>query len=136
MNKQERILKILLRLMGIAELFALPAIFLPASVMAATHEWLGLGTFPEQAIAPYLARCLSFFYAMHGGLLLLAATDIRRYAGLIRYIAFTGIVFSVMVTIFDILAHFPLSWTLGEGPFLTVLSVAFLVLLKRANTDN
>jgi hypothetical protein len=136
MNKHARNLKILLILMGIAELCAIPAIFLPASVMASIHEQLGLGTFPEQAITPYLARCLSFFYAMHGGLLLLAAKDIRRYAGLITYIAYTGIVFSVLITIFDIQSGFPWYWTVGEGPFLTAISIAFLVLLKRADIND
>jgi hypothetical protein len=136
MTKHAKTLKILLILMGIAELFAIPAIFLPASVMATIHERLGLGPFPEQAITPYLARSLSFFYALHGGLLLLAARDLRRYSGLIAYIAITGLVFSVLITIFDIQSGFPWYWTVGEGPFLTILSVAFLVLLKRANTDD
>jgi hypothetical protein len=131
MNKAERVLVLLLRLMGIAEVCAFIGLVMPTAWMAAAHERLGLGAFPEAPIAPYLARCLSAFYMMHGGVLLICASDVRRYATLIVYVAVTGIVFSAVITVLDVVAGLPWYWTVGEGPFLTAISVAFLLLLRR-----
>jgi hypothetical protein len=129
--KAERILVVLLRLMALAEISALIGVVMPAAWMAVGHEWLGLGTFPDAPITPYLARCLSAFYMMHGILLWICSCNIRRYAPIITYVAVTGIAFSVLVTLLDIRAGFPWHWTVGEGPTLTALSIAFLVLLRK-----
>lgn len=131
MTRDEKLLRLLLRMIAVAEWFAVIGIFMPASFMAVCHEKLGLGAFPSQPITTYLARCLSAFYVMHGGFVWIAATDVRKYAALIRYIAATGIVFSLVVTALDVISGFPIMWTIGEGPVLTGISIVFLVLLRR-----
>jgi hypothetical protein len=46
MSKADRVLVFLLRLVGVPALFALVAVAMPVSWMAATHRWLGLGEMP------------------------------------------------------------------------------------------
>ena len=45
-----------LRLAGGILLLAFLAVFLPRGWMAAIHEWLGLGVFPQVPIVDYLTR--------------------------------------------------------------------------------
>ncbi len=57
----ERVLKLILQINGAVMATALVAVFLPQDWMAAIHQWLGLGKFPEGIIVDYLARSLSAF---------------------------------------------------------------------------
>ncbi|HKW85783.1 MAG TPA: YceI family protein, partial [Nitrospiraceae bacterium] len=52
--KTDKALVILLRSVGVTALFALVAVFLPMSWMAATHRWLGLGEMPSAPVLEYL----------------------------------------------------------------------------------
>lgn len=131
----DKTLKLLLRLMGAMELGALVGVCMPTALMAAAHEWLGLGRFPDGEVTPYLARCLSALYAMHGGFVWVASHDVRRYSGLIRYVAYTGIAFSVLICVLDILAGFPWWWLIAEGPTLTAACLVFLYLDARVRRD-
>ena len=132
MVNHARILVFLLRAMALAEFLAVGAVFLPVSWMAGVHGRLGLGDFPDAPICGYLARHLSAMYVVHGGFIWLASLDLRRHAGLIRYLAVSGMAFSLYITVLDVRAGFPWYWTFGEGPALTVLSVIFLLLLRKA----
>jgi hypothetical protein len=49
--ESDKALVIMLRIVGVSALFALVAVFMPRSWMAASHRWLGLGEMP---IAPEL----------------------------------------------------------------------------------
>jgi len=130
-SREARALKILLRLMAVAEFFAIIGVFMPAAAMASVCAWLGIGPFPEGALSPYLARHLAGMYMLHGGFTWLASTDVRRYSGLVLYLALSGLAFAVFVTVLDIQAGFPWFWWAAEGPGLGVLSVLFLVLRHR-----
>jgi hypothetical protein len=110
----ERVLRILLRLVALGELSAFFAIFLPHAWMGRAHEWLGMGAFPDEPVVDYLARTLS-----------------ALYRALLTWVIYTGIAFGVLVTVAGMQAGFPLWWTLGEGPFLVVLSVVFLLLQRK-----
>src|SRR5258706_7372800 len=87
----ERWLKLLLRVFGGTSALAIFPFFMPRSWMAATHEWLGMGALPEKPIVEYLARSTSALCALYGGLLLLLATDVHRYAAVIKYQAIVTI---------------------------------------------
>jgi len=84
---------ILLRFLGVSALFALVAVFMPGSWMAATHCWLGLGEMPTGPVVEYLARSVSAFYALFGALCLVVASDLERYRPLVRFL---GVTFPVM----------------------------------------
>ena len=81
------LLVFLLRAGAIVMLLALVAVVMPRHCMAWTHARLGLGIFPEQPIAEYLARSLSGMYAILGAFCWIFAGDVRRYLGCIRFIA-------------------------------------------------
>lgn len=131
----ERLLKIVLRVTGAVSLLAIGAVVMPRGWMAAIHEWLGLGRFPDAPIVGYLARSLSAFYALFGGLLILAATDIRRHGPVITYVAIGSILFSLMVMAVALSVGMPLWWALMEGPWIVLLSVCILVLQRKASRD-
>ena len=84
-QRQERILRILLRVAGGLPLTALLAVVMPTEWMDATHRWLGLGELPRAPIVEYLTRSLSLLYAVFGALWLYMSTDVRRYAPLIAF---------------------------------------------------
>ena len=93
MTRADKAMAILLRLVGVGSLFALVAVFLPVSWMAATHRWLGLGEMPTGPVVEYLARSLPVFYAVMGSLCLVLATDLERYRPLVRFL---GLAFALM----------------------------------------
>lgn len=125
MSTRERGLVFFLRVFGSVSALALYAVVQPHSWMVATHEWLGLGPFPEGPIAPYLARSLSAFYAMVGGFFLLFSTDVRRFRPAIAYGSKAVTVFGLALLFIDLPLDLPDSWRLTEGP--TVIVIGLLV---------
>lgn len=132
MSKAERALIIVLRAVGVVCLLATFAVVMPRAWMAAIHEWVGLGRFPDAPIAEYLARSASALYAFHGGLFLLISMDVRRYAAVLTYAAIAAIVFGPTLLVVGLSAGMPLHWTLQEGPFVLALGVCLLGLQARA----
>jgi hypothetical protein len=115
MTKSDKALVILLRIVGVGSLFALVALVLPTSWMAATHRWLGLGEMPTGPVVEYLARSLSAFYALVGALCLVVVADLERYRPLVRFL---GVAFAVMSLILfgvDLAAGMPWWWSASEG---------------------
>jgi len=133
MNRNEPILAWLLRFVGVIMLTALGAVVMPVQWMNAVHQWVGLGELPDVPIVGYLTRSVSALYALHGALLVFVASDVLRYLPLVRFLAVAGILFGILMSGIDFLVGMPLSWTVGEGPFVTVLSVAILRLTARKN---
>ena len=130
MNARERALILLLRVSGGVMLLALFAIVLPTQWMAATHRWLGLGEFPASPLVDYLTRSASALYAIYGGLLVLLARDVRRFAPVIVYLAVTGLAFGVIMIGVDFAAGMPRYWSVGEGPLVLVLSAVIFWLAR------
>lgn len=128
--RQEKILILILRLSAIVLLLAFPMILLPVEWMAATHRWLGLGEFPASPLVDYLTRSISFLYGFHGGLLLLVASDIRRYRGLLVYVIAMGFAFGVAIIPIDLHAGLPLYWVKGEGPLIIITALVMALLLR------
>jgi hypothetical protein len=117
MTNSDKVLVILLRyLLGIPGLFALAAVFMPLSWMAATHRWLGLGEMPAAPVVEYLARSLSAFYALLGALCLVMASDVERYRPLVRFFGVALALLGVVFTAVDVVAGMPWWWTAFEGP--------------------
>jgi hypothetical protein len=134
MTKADKALVILLRLVGVPALFALVAVFMPVSWMAATHRWLGLGEMPTGPVVAYLARSLSAFYALMGALCLVVAADLERYRPLVRFL---GVAFAVMGLIalgVDVAAGMPWWWSASEGPGGVVFGTLLFVLARPAHT--
>jgi hypothetical protein len=136
MTKADKVLVILLRyLLGIPGLFALVAVFMPLSWMAATHRWLGLGEMPTAPLVEYLARSLSAIYALLGALCLVMASDLERYRPLMRFFGVALALISIVFTGVDLVAGMPWWWTAFEGPpgVPVGASVFFLARSDRSN---
>jgi hypothetical protein len=116
MTTADRVLVILLRVGGVGGLLALIAVVMPLSWMDAIHRWLGLGELPTGPIVEYLARSLSLFYALVGGLCLLLASDLERYRPLIRLLGPTIVVMGALALGIDLASGMPWWWTAFEGP--------------------
>jgi hypothetical protein len=112
------------------------AIFLPFRWMDATHAWLGLGSLPDLPIVHYLTRSLAALYAFHGAIMWRLATDVRRYAPMIRLIAWGDIVFGAALFGIDWFAGMPWYWTAAEGPSLIGYAVIVLWLLRRFERES
>jgi hypothetical protein len=134
-DRCRRILIVLLRVGGGLASLAAFAIFLPTAWMAAIHRWLGLGEFPDTAITQYLARSVSAFYAMFGGLIILASLDVRRFGPVITYLAVVFMAFGVVITGVDLMAKMPMYWTLAEGPPTFVIGLMILLLNRRVQRE-
>ncbi len=129
-----KVLIILLRIFGVFGLTAIVATVMPTSLIAATHNWLGLGDFPDAPITQYLARTISLFYVMFGVLSIIVSTDVKRYAPIINFLAYTCLVMGVSLTLIDAIIGMPISWTLSEGPPTIVLGIVILLLARQLRT--
>ncbi len=134
-SRVEKWLAILLRIAGAVMLLAFGAIFLPADWMAASHRWLGLGEFPASTLVFYLTRSASALYGIYGGLYLVIARDVRRYAGVLAYLATMNIVFGALMVGVDLRAGMPWYWTVAEGPPVAAFGALLLVLLRSVPND-
>lgn len=130
MSQADTALKLLLRIGGCVMLIAAFAVVLPSGWMAAIHRWLGLGEFPRAPVVEYLTRSISALYAIHGGILLLAASDVRRFAPLVRYLGVTTFLIGIALLAIDIYAGLPRPWIVVEGPLVATIGLTILGLVK------
>ncbi len=131
MNRNERILVWLLRITGLIMLTALGAVVMPYGWMNVIHQQQGLGELPHVPIVGYLTRSISALYALHGALLVFVSNDLRRYLSVVRFIALAGVVFRAMMLAIDWAVGVPVLWTIGEGPWVILLSAVILWLAGR-----
>jgi hypothetical protein len=113
---------------GALTLCALPAVFLPTSLMESFHAQLDIGAFPDAPLVQYLARSVSGLYAAFGSLTLVLAYDVRRFAPLVTWWGVTAIVFGLLLFWIDYTANMPPHWTYGECPYLVLTGLAVLAL--------
>jgi hypothetical protein len=128
--KSPRVLKLLLRLVGVSALFALGAVAMPMAWMATIHRGLGLGEMPQGAIVEYLARSLSAFYALFGVVCLALAHDVEQHRAAISLGGLLLAIFGAIMLGIDMAAGMPWDWTISEGP-LTILMGGLLRWLAR-----
>jgi len=146
-NVAERRLKVLLRVVGIVCLPAIVAVFMPHSWLVRGVELAEPGT-PVRVLVSYLARLVSAFYVLLGGMMVVFSTDVRRYAGPIRFVALWSLLVIVAFLIYGVpaLAKGSLGWFIwfvaSDIAFGFALAVAILLLQwriarhdRRDNTD-
>ncbi len=130
MTRREKVLVVLLRVLGIGSLFALVAVFMPYSRMLAIHRWLGMGDMPTAPVVEYLARSLSAFYALMGALCLVVAADLERYRPLVRFLGVAVALMSAIILGVDLAAGMPWWWSASEGPGGVVFGVLMFFLAR------
>ncbi len=126
---KEKALIIILRLSGLLLVTAFIAVFIPYETMAKIHRQIGLGNFPQLPILDYLARSVSFFYGIHGVIVLYISFDLKRYLQFLKLLCYLGFVFGIVLFIIDIKAPMPASWTFSEGPLVVSLNLVVYVLV-------
>ena len=126
-----RRLQLLLRVVGAWLLLALVFVAAPQSWMRDIHDLLDLGEMPDAPIVWYLARSVSAFYAIMGGLYWVVSFDINNHRSVLRYLGWTTSVFGAALCAIDVQAAMPLVWTVTEGPITTMFGIAVLYLLSR-----
>lgn len=122
----------MLRTIGLFDLLALIAVVSPRKWIAETHSMLGMGGFPIEPIAGYLARCTSIWYASYGMLLWFVSFDAEKYSLLITCLAWTMFVQGFVVAGIDVSEGMPHWWTVLEGPCCSGLGISLLVLQRLA----
>ncbi|HUS91295.1 MAG TPA: hypothetical protein VM695_05560 [Phycisphaerae bacterium] len=127
----ERLLKLVLLLCGLGCVCGLPGLYMPAGWMARAHEWLGMGEFPSAPIAEYLARLTSGLYAMYGGLVVLMATDVRRFAPLITAQALMLVAVSASSLFYAWGTGIPTWWLIGDIAATALFGGMVLVLQRK-----
>ena len=129
-------LALLLRVVGGVCLLALLPLWMPRGWIVAGHRWLGWGPFPERPVAEYLARSVSALSAFYGGLLVVLATDVRRYAPVIRYQAAAIMLLSVSGVVVGSWAGMP-EWFLGgDSIACCTYCGGILLLVRRVERSN
>lgn len=134
MTRDERLLRLLLRVIGAAALLAIPCALMPYAWMDAVHRCLGMGKLPEEPIVGYLARSISAFYGAMGGMLWLLSGDVRRYRPLLVYNGVATVLFGLFLIAVDRVEGLPWFWWAGEGTFNVVYGGVVLWLLHRLRT--
>jgi hypothetical protein len=128
-----RLLRAILAVTGAGLLLAAVPIFFPAAVISYLHQQLGLGEFPNTAIAFYLARSTSLLYAVHGALMFFVSFNLVRYWPLVRLFGFLHIVLGLTMLGIDLSAPMPLYWIIGEGMPVAATGLLILWLWNRSN---
>lgn len=118
--------------MGTLDLIALIPVIAPRSWIAASHAALGLGPFPTDAIAGYLARSISSWYAFYGLLLWFVSYDLDRYSRLITCLGYLMILQGILILGIDLTEGMPSWWTALEGPCSSGLGLGLLLLQRSA----
>lgn len=131
----EQALRFILRMIGGASLFALIFIFVPYEWMNEIHHGIGLGELPEAPVVGYLARSVSAFYALFGGLFLLLSLDVKRHRELISAVGLGTAFLGLTLLFIDWHEGLPFWWKVWEGPFVTVVGLAIFGLSRRVKDE-
>lgn len=136
MTNHELLLRLFLRIIGTTSLCAVFAVVMPYSWMHDIHQWLGLGPLPAEPIVGYLARSISAFYALLGGLLWTLSFAPRRHRPVLCYLGAAFVCFGLMVFGIDWVEGLPRFWRLGEGPIVVAFGIVILWLSLRLKQDS
>jgi hypothetical protein len=129
----ERVLSFLLRYIGGVALLAIVAVFIPYEWMNSIHKALGMGALPAEPIVGYLARSLSLFYALLGGLLIFLSFNPRRHRTAICSMGAAFIFFGIVTLGVDFSEGMPGFWRFVEGPIDIAFGLAILILALQLN---
>lgn len=122
--RTETFLRFVLRLVGTVSLTALFAVVMPYSSMDAIHQMLGMGRLPDQPVVGYLARSVSAFYALLGGLFWLLSFDLHRHRPTLCFVGIAILIFGATLIGIDWVEGLPLWWRAWEGPWVMLIGTA------------
>ena len=132
-NRPERTLSWLLRAIGVLDLAALAAVFMPAAWHDHLHAGVGLGALPHSPVVLYLARSASALYAVYGALLVFLSSDVVRYLPVIRFLVRIALIHAAVLVGIDINAGLPAWWAIAEGAGYAGWALAAMRLAERVS---
>jgi hypothetical protein len=130
MSRRDRVLSWYLKAYAVGLLVALPATIVPTSWLAAAHEAIGLGPWPDLPLLEYLARSASAAYASLGAVALLASFDVQRYRVFVLFLGLLGLSGGVYLVVLGLAVKLPWWWTALEGPMVILTSLPLLLLSR------
>jgi hypothetical protein len=135
MNASHLPLRLLLRALGAICVLAIVPLVMPSRWLDVAHQSMGLGPFPSEPIAEYLARSMSSLCLFYGGLLLTLARDVERFAPIIKYQAVAIMILSAFGIYAGTRAALPPIWLIADavGCWIFLLPI-FLLSRKLAST--
>jgi hypothetical protein len=110
-----RWLSCLLKIVGFGLMLAFAFVLLPKSFLESIHSWLGLGDFPGQPVAEYLARSTSLLYGVHGVVMIGLSANVLKYIELVRLVGYLHIGIGLIMLVIDLMSSMPWWWTALEG---------------------
>jgi hypothetical protein len=122
------VLKWYLRCLGAIDCLAVLVALIPRSWIAALHGHLGLGSFPADPLTGYLARSASIMYALHGLCVIYLSTNVVRYLGLIKFLAYVALGHGLLLIWVDTIEGMPTWWIISEGPLFACSGLVALIL--------
>ncbi len=134
MKNPEKALTVILRIFAIVMLAALVPALMPFAWMDKIHTCLGMGKLPDIPITQYLTRSLSVMYVLQGALVIYLSFNINRNIWVIRYLITLFLLFGLGMLALDICIGMPGKWTLAEGPFVIILCLIILLIIKKIPT--
>jgi len=132
-SKSPHPLELALRILGLVDLLALLAVFMPRHWMEVGNAWSGLGELPLGPLVGYLARSASALYGLHGAMILFISFDVNRYERLITFLAAAALVHAGIMLGIDLNEGMPTWWTLVEAPGFAATGAVVLVLQALSN---
>jgi hypothetical protein len=134
MTSADRVLTWLLRADAAVLLAAVIPVFFPTELMAEMHQRLGLGELPRGRLTEYLTRSVAASYVLHGFVVLLLSTDVRRYRPLVAPLAAAHLAFALVLLGIDLYAGMPGWWTAVEVGTIAGVAIAMLFVNRWAKT--
>ncbi|WP_166830815.1 hypothetical protein [Thalassoroseus pseudoceratinae] len=136
-ERASRWLRRLLRLNAVVLMLAFPAVVLPDVWMNSAAITIGLGELSDTPLFNYLARTLSALYGMCGIATWILASDLPRYAPLVKLWGCSAIAAGVGFTMLDLIVGMPGVWAAIEGGYLlpTGAFVLWLDALRTRTND-
>ncbi len=130
-ERAERLLALLLYLLGGLAALAVVPVVMPTAWMESTSLWLGVDPLPRTPLTQYLTRSLSLIYALLGVLVIWLARRVRRYRDLLVFIGWLTVLLGAALAVLDFSIGMPRAWSWGEGPPTVLCGLAMVWLARR-----
>jgi hypothetical protein len=135
MDRAEKHLRIYMRIVGTSMVAAVVGVLIPLEWMDAVHRKLDQGPLPQGPIVDYMARSLSLFYVIEGGLCWLVSFSLRRHLTIVTYLGVTGTLGAIALGVIDLRAGLPTHWAVSEMTVPTLMSLVMLWLRSRVRAN-
>jgi hypothetical protein len=123
-----------LRMVGVVEMLAFGAVFLPRAWMESIHNGIGLTEMPKGPVFDSVMRQVSYTYGVHGVALWIIAADVGRYRPFVILTTIGYLLAGPVFFLVDLANGMPWSWIVGNGGSCLLIGTLLLGLLYGERT--